>query len=619
MSRRGYPHIEDYALIGDTHSAGLVSRDGSIDWLCLPRFDSPACFAALLDERKGGRWRIGAPDGVPTRAYRKDSLVLETEWQTSSGRAVVIDCLPIEDHVDPSDPRLIATHDVFVRIVRGLEGEVAFEMEYSPRFDYGNVVPWMRMHDRAVEAVGGPDALDLRANVPFQLEGNTVTTSFTARPGDAIVFLAAHHASHLQLEAPSFPEDCEELVRRTDDFWRDWSRGCRYQGRWREQVMRSLLTLKALTYSPTGGIVAAPTTSLPEWIGGVRNWDYRYCWLRDATFTLETLLRQGYTAEAAEWRDWLLRAVAGDPEDLQIMYSVRGDRRLLEYEVDWLEGYERSSPVRVGNAAVQQFQLDVYGEVMDSFLSARRAGIGELEEAWGLERHIAEFVCGHWQQPDDGIWEMRSGREHFVHSKVMAWVAIDRAVKAVEHFGKEGPVEHWREVRESIRSEVMERGVDRDRGVFVRSYGSNEMDASLLMLPLVGFVEADDPIMKATIEQIEEDLVVDGFVLRYDTSKAGDGLPPGEGVFLLCSFWLVDCLAMVGRHDDARALFEKLISLSNDVGLLSEQYDPDRKRLLGNYPQAFSHIAMITAAMTLEESDAGMTTRRGLLPPEDGP
>jgi GH15 family glucan-1,4-alpha-glucosidase len=617
VSPGGYPPVEDYALIGDTHSAGLVSRDGSIDWLCLPRFDSPACFAALLDKEQGGRWRIAAVDGTATRAYREDSMVLETQWETPKGRATVIDCLPIEDHVDPTDPRLITTHDVFVRIVRGVEGEVEFDMEYSPRFDYGNVVPWMRLHEHAVEAVGGPDALDLRANVPLQLEGATVTASFVARPGDAHVFLAAHHPSHTQVATPSFPDDCEDLVGRTDDFWRDWAGGCRYDGRWRDEVIRSLLTLKALTYSPTGGIVAAPTTSLPEWIGGVRNWDYRYCWLRDATFTLETLLRQGYTAEASEWRDWLLRAVAGDPEDLQIMYSVDGSRRLIEYEVEWLEGYEGSSPVRVGNAAVQQFQLDVYGEVMDSFLSARNAGIGELAEAWELERHIAEFVCEHWDEPDDGIWEVRSGRRHFVHSKVMAWVAIDRAVKAVEHFGKEGPVDHWRDVRGAIRSEIMERGVDAERGVFVRSYDSKEMDASLLMLPLVGFIEATDPVMRATIEQIEKDLLVDGFVLRYDTATADDGLPPGEGVFLLCTFWLVDCLAMCGRHDDALALFEKLIALCNDVGLLSEQYDPGAGRLLGNYPQAFSHIALITSAMTLEQNDPA-TMRRGLLRPEPG-
>ncbi|MCA1703461.1 MAG: glycoside hydrolase family 15 protein, partial [Actinobacteria bacterium] len=361
----GYPKIEDYALIGDTHSAGLVSREGSIDWLCLPRFDSGASFAALLDETRGGRWQI-APEGeaTSTRAYRAESMVLETTWQTAAGRAVVVDCLPIEDHVDPTDPRKIAPHDVVVRIVRGLEGTVPFAMQYSPRFDYGNVIPWMRWHDEAVEAVGGPDALDLRASVPLELEGADVSSNFEVGPGDSVIFLAAHHPSHIEVEIPTFPEDCEELVRRTDDFWRDWATRCRYEGPWRDQVIRSLLTLKALTYSPTGGIVAAATTSLPEELGGVRNWDYRYCWLRDATFTLETLLDQGYTAEAIEWRDWLLRAVAGDPQDLQIMYGVEGNRRLLEYELPWLEGYEGSQPVRVGNAAVEQFQMDVYGEVI---------------------------------------------------------------------------------------------------------------------------------------------------------------------------------------------------------------------------------------------------------------
>jgi GH15 family glucan-1,4-alpha-glucosidase len=610
-----YPKIEDYALIGDTHSAGLVSKDGSIDWLCLPRFDSGACFAALLDEKKGGSWRIAATgDATSSRAYRKDSLVLETEWRTATGRAVVIDCLPIEDHVDPADPRLISTHDVLVRIVRGIEGVVPFEMEYAPRFDYGNVVPWMRQRGEAIEAVGGPDALDLRASVPVDFEKATARASFDVRAGTSEVFLAAHHPSHTEVAIPAFPEDCEELVRRTDDFWRDWASLCCYQGPWKEEVVRSLLTLKCLTYSPTGGIIAAPTTSLPEWLGGVRNWDYRYCWLRDSTFTLEVLLQQGYTAEAVEWRDWLLRAVAGDPEDLQIMYSVRGNRRLLEYEATWLEGYERSAPVRVGNAAVNQFQLDVYGEVLDSFHSARRAGITAIEEAWDLERHITEFVCEHWREPDDGIWEVRSGREHFVHSKVMAWVAVDRAVTAVEHFGKEGPVERWREVREQIREEVLEHGVSSKRGVFVRSFGSEELDASLLMLPLVGFVKADHPVMKRTIEAIEEELMVDGFVLRYNTGTADDGLPPGEGVFLLCSFWLVDCLAMMGRGDDAQTMFERLIGLSNDVGLLSEQYDPERKRLLGNYPQAFSHIALVTAAMTIGASDGWTTMRRGLPP-----
>ncbi|MEA2460092.1 MAG: hypothetical protein QOH90_269, partial [Actinomycetota bacterium] len=501
-------------------------------------------------------------------------MVLETTWETGEGRAVTIDCLPIEDHVDPTDPRKIAPHDVVVRIVRGLEGEVPFGMEYSPRFDYGNVVPWMRPHDEAIEAVGGPDALDLRASVPVTLDGARVTASFSVRPGESAIFLAAHHPSHVEIEIPTFPEDCEELVRRTDDFWRDWASRCAYDGPWREQVVRSLLTLKALTYSPTGGIVAAATTSLPEEIGGVRNWDYRYCWLRDATFTLETLLRQGYTAEAVEWRDWLLRAVAGDPQDLQIMYGVKGNRRLLEYELDWLEGYEGSKPVRVGNAAVEQFQMDVYGEVIDSFHSARTAGVAELVEGWDLERHIIDFICTNWQEPDDGIWEVRSGREHFVHSKVMAWVAIDRGIKAVERFDREGPLERWRATRDAIRAEVLDRGIDPERGVFVRSYESRDLDASLLMLPLVGFIEATDPIMKATIEAIEKDLMRGGFVLRYDSTVASDGLPPGEGVFLLCSFWLVDCLALVGRVDDARAMFENLVGLANDVGLLSEQYDP---------------------------------------------
>jgi GH15 family glucan-1,4-alpha-glucosidase len=592
--------IEDYALLGDTHSAGLVSRDGSIDWLCLPRFDSGSVFAAILDERTGGRWRIApAGDFSSSRRYRKDTLVLETVFETASGSAVVIDCLPIEEHSDPAMPRQVFPHEVVVRIVRGLEGNVALSMLYEPRFDYGYVTPWFRKQDDGVEAVGGPDAFVLRGQVPLQIDDCSVTADFEVDEGQSVAFIAAYRPSHVKPETPVAPDDCDHLVEVTTEYWRRWAARCSHDGPWREEVMRSLLTLKALTYSPTGGIVAAPTTSLPEALGGVRNWDYRYCWLRDATFTLDVLLDHGFTAEAQEWRSWLLRAVAGEPEDLQIMYGVRGERRLLEHELDWLEGYEGASPVRAGNEAHDQFQLDVYGEVMDSFHSARRAGLETDDAAWALERNIVEFVCARWKEPDEGIWEVRSGREHFVHSKVMAWVAVDRGIKAVEHWGKEGPVARWREVRDLVRSEVLERGYNSERGTFVRAYGSSQLDAALLMLPLVGFLPAADDRMRRTIDAIAEELVSDGLVLRYHSSEASDGLPAGEGTFLMCTFWLADCFMLLGRLDEARAMLERLLGLSNDVGLLAEQYDTHAKRLVGNFPQAFSHTGLVTTAAAL--------------------
>jgi GH15 family glucan-1,4-alpha-glucosidase len=605
--------IEDYAFLGDTHSAALVSKDGSIDWLCLPRFDSGACFAAVLDPLRGGHWRIAPASCEFTveRTYRDESLVLETVFSTIDGRFRVTDCLPIEQGGETADPRRVHTHDVFVRVVEGLEGHADVAMEFAPRFDYGGITPWIRTHGRGLEAVGGPSALDLQATVPLQQRDNCARAAFTVETGDRAMFLARSHPSHLNPPDLDVAADCDWLIERTDRFWRDWAARCTYHGRWRPEVIRSLIVLKALTYSPTGGIVAAPTTSLPEEIGGVRNWDYRYCWLRDATFTLEVLLDHGYTAEAEEWRDWLLRAVAGDPGELQIMYGVRGERRLTELELPWLSGYENSKPVRIGNGAVDQFQLDVYGEVMDALHSATRAGNEPVAEAWGLQRSIVDFVCEHWTSPDEGIWEVRSGRQHFVHSKVMAWVAADRGISMVENFGREGDVDYWKTVRFEIREEVLSRGFDGRRGHFKRSYTDSSLDASLLVMPLVGFIDANDPRMVATIEGVQRDLVVDGLVRRYRTTPDADGLPGDEGAFLMCSFWLVDCLELIGRHEQAERLFERLVSLSNDLGLLAEQYDPRDGRLLGNFPQAFSHVALATSALGLERRGQSPALRRG--------
>ncbi len=603
--------IEDYALLGDTHSAALVSLDGSIDWLCLPRFDSPACFAAILDESKGGRWRLGPAGEVleTSRRYLPDTMILETTFRTASGTVKLTDCLAVEER-DPGGAAAPAPDDLLVRVVTGIEGTVSVDMHYAPRFYFGDILPWMRKHDRAVEAVGGPDSLDLFAPFELDLQGHAATATFDVVAGDEVGFLLAYHPSHLAAKVSPEPADCAEIIRNTEIFWRDWVGRCEVEDEWREEIVRSLLTLKALIYSPSGGIVAAPTTSLPEAIGGVRNWDYRYCWLRDSTFTLEVLLEHGYTDEAAAWREWLLRTVAGDPEDLQIMYGILGERKLFEHELPWLAGYEDSKPVRIGNAAVNQFQLDVYGEVMDTLHSARRAGLEPAAELWEVQVGIVDSVCAHWRDPDWGIWEVRSGPEHFVHSKVMAWVAIDRGIQAIEQFGRAGPVERWRETRAEIRAEVLDRGFNENVGSFVRCYGDDRLDASLLALPLVGFIEATDPRMRATIEAIERDLVVDGLVLRY-LDDTPDGLPPGEGTFLLCSFWLVDCLALLGRLDDARALFGRLLSLRNDVGLLAEQYDTRLSRQVGNFPQAFSHIALATSAQALQQAGRERPFKRG--------
>ncbi len=604
--------IEDYGLIGDTHSCGLVGIDGSLDWLCLPRFDSGSVFARILDP-SGGHWRIApADDAAVRRRYRHESMVLETTFETTDGVVTLTDCLPLEERFEPKLPRSIQPEDVIARTVTGMRGAVRMEMEYAPRFDYGYIVPWFSVaNDGTIVAIGGPDALDLRAPVELDVEESTVRASFDVKEGEAVRFLASFRESHTDAMGARGPDDCDALIETTDRFWREWAAQCDYEGRWREAIIRSLLTLKAFTYSPTGGIVAAATTSLPEAIGGVRNWDYRYCWLRDATFMLEAMMEHGFRSEAAEWRDWLVRAVAGDPEDLQIMYGVRGERRLLEYELEWLGGYEGSRPVRVGNAAVEQFQLDVYGEVMDALHAARRAGLEVSGEAWVIQKTLVDHVLDRWREPDDGIWEVRSGRRHFVHSKVMAWVAIDRAVVAVERHGLEGPIDRWRETCAEIRDQVLERGFDANTGRFKRAYDDPELDASLLMLPLVGFIEATDDRMRATIEAIESELTEDGLVLRYQTEATEDGLPPGEGAFLMCTFWLADCLVLLGRHSDAEEIFERLLALRNDLGLLSEQYDTKRGRLVGNFPQTFSHTALVTTAASLVTGgDTSIVDRR---------
>jgi GH15 family glucan-1,4-alpha-glucosidase len=579
--------IEQYALIGDTQTAALVGDDGSIDWLCVPRFDSAACFAALLGDEENGRWLIGPAGGerAARRRYRDDTLVLETEFDTPAGSVRVTDCMPIRDR----------TIDV-VRVVEGLSGAVPMRTELWVRFDYGAVVPWVRRIDHSLHMVAGPNALQLQT--PIRLEGHEMRhdAEFVVRAGEKVPFVLSWYPSHH--DAPE-TIDALRAVGRTTAWWQDWSRRSTYKGEYADVVHRSLITLKALTYAPTGGIVAAPTTSLPEWPGGVRNWDYRYCWLRDSTFTLYALTLAGYKREAVAWRDWLLRAVAGDPAHLQIMYGPAGERRLPELELDWLPGYEGSQPVRVGNAASRQFQLDVYGEVFDSLHQTRKLELEEDPNAWALQLAILEFLEGAWKEPDEGIWEVRGGRRDFTHSKVMAWVAFDRAVRAVEHFGLDGPVGRWRAAADEVHREVCERGFDADRNAFTQSYGSRSLDASALMIPLVGFLPPDDPRVAGTVEAIERELFVDGFVTRYDSSEGVDGLPAGEGVFLPCSFWLADNLCMVGRRDDGLALFDRLRALVNDVGLLSEEYDPKAKRMLGNFPQAFTHVSMVNTAANL--------------------
>ncbi len=584
-------HIEDYALIGDEQTAALVGTDGSIDWLCLPRFDSAACFARLLGDESNGHWRIAPPgqERCTRRAYREDSLVLDTVWETPDGTVQVTDLMP-QRHTAP---------DV-VRIVQGISGEVTVRSTLRLRFDYGSVVPWVRKADGHRVAVAGPDSAWLRSVPEVRTWGEDLGThsEFTVKEGERVAFVLTWHPSHEP--RPALIDPYASLRHSLKD-WQAWTSRCRYRGPHRDMVVRSLITLKALTYRPTGGVVAAATTSLPEEPGGVRNWDYRFCWLRDSTLTLSALLAAGYVEEAEAWRNWLLRAVAGDPADLQIMYGLAGERRLPEFELPWLSGFNGATPVRVGNDAVNQLQLDVYGEVVDSLALARRAGLSAQPDVWALQSVLLNFLRTAWRQPDEGLWEVRGGRRHFVHSKVMVWVAADRLVRAMEKFPElDGDLEGWRALRDEVHREVCEKGYDPERNTFTQSYGSRELDAALLLIPRVGFLPPDDPRVLGTIDAIRAELGQDGLVRRYTPDAAElDGLPGQEGAFLACAFWLVDALHMTGRTEEARELFERLLGLANDVGLLAEEYDTVNGRLLGNFPQAFSHIGLVNSALTL--------------------
>jgi GH15 family glucan-1,4-alpha-glucosidase len=580
--------LEDYALIGDCETAALVSRAGSIDWLCWPRFDSAACFAALLGGPDNGRWLIEAADehARVTRGYRGDTLILETRIETADGAVLLIDFMP---------PR--GRNSDIVRLVRGERGRVRMHMELVLRFDFGRSVPWVtRMDDGTLRAIAGPDLVTLHTPAPFRGEDLKTVAEFDVAAGETMPFVLTHGASN---HDPPKAVDPESALDATEKFWTKWAARSQSHGEWDEAVTRSLIVLKALTFAPTGGLVAAPTTSLPELIGGTRNWDYRYCWLRDATLTLLALMNAGYYDEARDWSMWLLRAAAGAPAQLQIMYGLAGERLLLEFEIPWLPGYESSRPVRVGNAAHEQLQLDVYGEVMDALHQARRGGLVANAAEWAFQCALLRHLEAVWQQTDHGLWEIRGEPRHFIYSKVMAWVAFDRAIHAVEQFDLNGPVHHWRRLRQVIHNEVCERGFDSELGSFVQSYGSKELDASLLLLPTVGFLPPADPRIRGTIEAVEKRLFVDGFLLRYDTRTSDDGLPEGEGAFLACTFWLADAYVMIGRIDEARALFERLLGLRNDVGLLPEECDTKAHRMVGNFPQAFSHVALVNTAHNL--------------------
>jgi len=583
--------IEDCALIGDCEAAALVGRSGSIDWLCWPRFDSDACFAALLGLEEHGRWKIAPRDDQArvTRRYRPNTLILETHFECSEDAVTLVDFMPMG-----------GMHSSVVRLVVGERGRVTMCTELVLRFGYGAIVPWVtRLEDGTLRAIAGPDMVVLRT--PVHLKGRNLRTvgEFTVAAGETVPFVLTYAPSHVP---PPEPLNPEAALGGTESFWTGWSKKCQPTGHCSDAVVRSLITLKALTYWRTGGIVAAPTTSLPEHLGGTRNWDYRFCWLRDATLTLLALMNAGYSDEAQAWREWLLRAVAGSPEQVQIMYGIAGERRLTELEVPWLPGYEGSAPVRIGNAAHGQRQHDVFGEVMDALHQARSHGLAASESGWALQQAFLSHLERIWTEPDQGIWEIRGERRHFTYSKVMAWVAFDRALKSAEQFGLEGPLDRWREVAAAIHTDVCRRGFDRELGSFVQSYDSKQLDASLLLLPQVGFLPPDDPRVRATVQAIERRLLVDGFVMRYDTAASNDGLPPGEGAFLACSFWLVDAYILQRRWQDARALFDRLLALRNDVGLLSEEYDPGQKRLLGNFPQAFSHISLVNTAHNLSEA-----------------
>lgn len=590
--------IEDYGIVGDCETVALVGRNGSVDWLCWPRFDSDACFAALLGTPENGRWLIAptSPIKSTSRRYRDHTLILETRFETSDGAVTVTDFMP---------PR--SGHSDLVRLVRGESGQVRMGMELTIRFDYGLSVPWVSsVGESLMHAIVGPHLIVINGSTKLTYSDDKVKSDFTITPGNTISFVLMHGPSH---EPAPLPISATAALAQTERFWLEWVSHCTYQGVASDAVERSLVVLKALTYKPTGGIVAAPTTSLPEEIGGERNWDYRYCWLRDAAFTLLAFMNAGFHSEAEAWRDWLLRAVAGKASQDQIMYGIAGERRLFEWEVSWLPGYERSKPVRVGNAAATQFQLDVYGEVADAMHQARKRSTSVPEQSAAIERDWISYLEKIWMEPDEGIWEVRGGRQQFTYSKVMAWVAVDRAIKDFERFNLAGPLDHWRMLRDKIHKHTCENGFNPAVGTFVQTYGSTALDASLLLIPLVGFLPATDPRVVATIEAIERKLVVDGFVLRYDLKKSDDGLAGDEATFMLCSFWLVDCLIMLDRRDDARRLFDRLLNVRNDLGLLAEEYDPISRRQLGNFPQAFSHIGLVNSAVNLSRAIAPINQR----------
>jgi len=582
--------IEDYALLGDTETVALVGRDGAIDWLCLPRIDSPACFAALLGDEDDGQWVLGPATGGPAtrRRYRGPTLVLESEWDTDGGTVRVLDMLP------PRDQALNV-----VRIVEGVSGTVEMRSELRLRFDYGQRIPWVRrLDDHQLAAIAGPDSVTLWCEAPTRGEDWSTVSEFSIDAGERVSFVLTWRPSH---EPPPRPIEPDDALRRSINFWENWAERADLSGRWRDVLLRSVLTLKALTYEPTGGLVAAATTSLPEAIGGVRNWDYRYCWLRDAAMTLESMIRCGYTDEADQWATWLRRAVAGRAEDVQVMYGVAGETSLPERELDWLAGYEQSAPVRVGNAAAEQLQLDVFGAVLDALDLARRNGVDEDADSWELQMRLVEHLETIWDEPDHGLWEVRTEPRHFVHSKVMAWVAFDRMAEAAKAKEMDEQATRWRSLADDVHEQVCSKGFDPDRNTFVLAYDSDALDASLLLLPRLGFLPPDDPRMVGTIDAVQRELTVDGLVLRYRMDDAGmeDGLPGAEGAFIACSFWLVEALSRIGRTDEAVELFERLLGLANDVGLLAEEYDVEAGRQLGNFPQAYSHLALVNAALAL--------------------
>jgi GH15 family glucan-1,4-alpha-glucosidase len=588
-ARRASRPIESYGFIGNMVTGALVGADGSIDWLCVPHFDSGACFAALLGDADNGHWQIAPQDAITatSRRYRGETLILETRFETASGAVTITDFMPRTEDED---------YVQLVRLVRGESGRVPMKMELTLRFDYGHIIPWVRRQNYGIRAIAGPDSVQLRTPVQLTGKGFSTCAEFTVAAGDTVPFLLSYGPSH---RPGAEDADCHDLLGKTEAWWRAWAAQCPYGGPYRDAVTRSLITLKGLSYQPTGGIVAAPTTSLPEQIGGVRNWDYRFCWIRDATLTLLALLNSGYRDEAHDWREWLLRAVAGTPTGLQIMYGLDGERRLVEMELPWLAGYHDSKPVRIGNAAYTQYQLDIFGELMDVMHVARKHALEAYEESWNLQRVLVGHLAKVWREPDEGIWEVRGPRRHFTHSKMMAWVAVDRAVKAVEEYNLAGPLDDWRQLRADIHDDVCRNGFDAEKNSFVQYYGARTLDAALLLMPETGFLPPDDPRVRGTIAAIERELRVDGLVLRYNSAEGVDGLPEGEGGFLACSFWLADAMAMTGRYEEARALFEELLTMRNDLGLLAEEYDPRLRRQVGNFPQAFSHVALINTANNL--------------------